>query len=518
MTPNAVQEKYLDVICPRWREDDYTIDGLREQILKARQEGFSTIIAALLFINTYNQPNTNTVVIADNGPNTENLFRKVRTMYDNLPEDKKLPTDYAGKRNLSWPSLRSTYQVLTAGARAAGRSRTIHYLHMSERPFWDNAELLTGLLPTVPADGAVFDESTANGEGNEYHEDYKRARAGFSTFTPRFYSWFENPEYSLPAPADFRLIGSVSPADDRERFGDEEALSVKFGLTIDQLYWRRRKMMEPGQGPLFRQEYPSDEEEAFLVSGARFFEAWNPDTHTCLPFDIPAHWKWWGGNDWGVAAPFCFLLGAVDERGNIVVVDEVYQPGLTDAQQAAEVASLLARYGLKRAAGTSPDNSAYSLSPGIFADQSMWFEKRDGGGLGYKNIEAYLAAGLPMLPASKNEQGAWSNVRAYLSRPGRLRVFRGRCPNLIRTMPQMKRNPMHPERMAEVWENKPVEDHAPATLSYLLNGRIVASEPPAPGPQVQAFLTGPGGEDVPIIAPKSLPFALTSYEESEHYE
>lgn len=449
------------MICPGWRVNDYRIDGLREQILKARQEGFSTIIAALLFINTYNQPNTNTVVIADNGPNTENLFRKVRTMYDNLPGDKRLPTDYAGKRNLSWPSLGSTYQVLTAGARAAGRSRTIHYLHMSERPFWDNADLLTGLLPTVPADGAVFDESTANGEGNEYHEDYKRARAGLSTFTARFYSWFENPEYSTPAPPAFEPIGPLSLPDLRERFGDEEGLQAKFALTADQLYWRRRKMMEPGQGPLFRQEYPSDEDEAFLVSGARFFENWNPDKHTCLPFDIPAHWKWICGYDWGYAAPCCLLIGAVDEQGGVYIVDEFYEPRLTNDEQADAVVRKMQQYGIPLGNLTA-------------ADQSMWSLKQQATGLGKADVEAFHAKGLGFVPAQKNEQHIWNNVRQYLHDDA-LKVFRGRCPNLIRTLPQMKHDPTKPERLAEHWEGKSVEDHAPATLGYLLGTRIRAA-------------------------------------------
>lgn len=488
LTPNPVQETYLDLICPNWRQDDYRIDGLREQILKARQEGFSTIIAALLFLNTYNQRNVNTVVIADDMDNSENLFKKVRTMYDNLDDSKKLPTDYAGKRVLSWPALKSSYQVLTAGKKAAGRSRTINYLHMSERPFWPDSEILTGLLPTVPAEGAVFDESTANGEGNQYHEDYKRAKAGFSTYTPRFFAWFENPEYSLEPPAEFAKTGSKSDAESRERFGDEEMLAARFGLTDAQVYWRRRKMMEPGQGPLFRQEYPSDDVEAFLVSGSRFFEDWHPDVHTCLPRDIPAHWYHIAAYDWGYAAPCCLLLGAVDELGNVVIYDEMYDVKVDNDDQAQNVHALLDQYGLfdrsKQGIATGSTVIKYRLPLGIAADSSMWAVKRKETGQGYSDVDAFHRKGLPFRQAVKNEQGAWSNVRKFLAKPGGLTIFRGRCPNLIRTMPMMKHNPLHPERMAETWENKPVEDHAPATLSYLLNQHLKPAEKPYDGPSM----------------------------------
>lgn len=74
------------------------------------------------------------------------------------------------------------------------------------------------------------------------------------------------------------------------------------------------------------------------------------------------------------------------------------------------------------------------------------------------------------------------NVRRYLSliddheekKVPFLRVIRGRCANLIRTMPLQNHDEHNPEDM-----DTKLEDHAPDTLRYLLSGRPEPSVRPA---------------------------------------
>lgn len=466
LAPNRVQAAYLDQICPAWRAGDYTLHGAREMILKARQFGFSTLIGALFFLNTYNTPNTNTIVIADNLDNTEALFRKVKLFYDGLADDKKLRTTTYSRRMLQWPDLGSTYQVLTAGRKGAGRSRTVHNLHMSERPFWESDAILTGLLQTVPPGGNIFDESTANGEGNDFHSDYRTAERGESPYEARFFAWFEHDEYQTPPPPGFAPVTVGAAPALLGRYGDEAKLARDHTLTDAQLFWRRNKIQEPGMGSMFPQEYPSDPVEAFRVSGSRFFDDWDEDVHVCLPFDIPAHWVPLAAYDWGFAAPCCLLIGYVDEFGGVVIADEVYAPKLTNDEQAERVVRTLAGHGL-------PKNLW------VNADQSMWQRKNQQSGVGKADVEDFHRRGLNFAPAAKNGTAAWSVLREYLAATmpdgtAKLRVFRGRCPNLVRTMPLMKHDDKKPEEMDDTGE-----DHAPATAAYLLNRHIA----PAPAPQ-----------------------------------
>ena len=257
--PNQVQVKYLDDLCPEWREGKFDLHGLRELILKARQQGFSTLILAIYFCITLNEDNTQTVVIAHDTNSTVLLFQMVKRFYDHLPAEKKLPTKYANRREFLWEDTGSYFFVGTAGSGEFGRGGTINNIHASEVAFWLLGEdIVAGLLQAVPTDGNIFVESTANGIGNYYQTEYELATNGDSVFTPRFFAWFENPEYRLPVTADFK------------RTEEEESLVAKHGIDDEQICWRRVKVKELRER--FPQEYPATPEEAFISSGHPYFD------------------------------------------------------------------------------------------------------------------------------------------------------------------------------------------------------------------------------------------------------
>lgn len=257
--PNAVQVKYLDELCPEWRKGIFDLKGLRELILKARQQGFSTLILAIYFCLTLNEDNTQTIVIAHDINSTVLLFQMVKRFYEHLPADKKIPTKYANRREFMWDEIGSYFFVGTAGSGEFGRGGTINNIHASEVAFWSLGEdIVAGLLQAVPTDGNIFVESTANGIGNYYQIEYEAATNGDSVFTPRFFAWFENPEYRLAITAPF------------VRTDEESALAERFNLDDEQLNWRRVKSKELREK--FPQEYPSTQEEAFISSGHPYFD------------------------------------------------------------------------------------------------------------------------------------------------------------------------------------------------------------------------------------------------------
>ena len=267
-TPNAIQRRYVLLLDPEW--DGKSIPnmpaGLRELILKGRQFGFSTLIDLLIFAIAMTTPNTNAVVIAHDAESTEKLFRAVRRAYDSLPPHKRATTKYSNKRELLWGDINSTFYVGTAGAKDFGRSSTIHLLHCTEVSKWPDAEkLLTGLLQAVPESGMVWIETTANGFGDYFCTEYWRAKEGKSSYASRFFPWFEHAEY--------RRDPAKSPAPDAEDLKIEPQLVAAFGVDEWQLAWRRWKKSEPGMGGKMAQEYPSTDEEAFILSGDPYFDA-----------------------------------------------------------------------------------------------------------------------------------------------------------------------------------------------------------------------------------------------------
>ncbi|MEG1998062.1 MAG: hypothetical protein RR051_06430, partial [Clostridiales bacterium] len=163
------------------------------------------------------------------------------------------------------PGLRSKIVIETAMNKEAGRSSTIHNLHISELAFWPHpAETMTSVMQTVPNEPGtcVIIESTANGVGGLFYEEWQKAGRGESPFVPLFFPWYEMREYTMPVPEDF------AAAD------DERALQEKYHLTGGQLAWRRWCIQANCHGDLdlFHQEYPASPHEAFIASGRPVFD------------------------------------------------------------------------------------------------------------------------------------------------------------------------------------------------------------------------------------------------------
>lgn len=249
----------------------------RDIILKPRQLGFSTLTIARFFECVINEENVTAVIIAHDSDSTLKMFQAVQLMYERLPESKKEQLNngknkpkYGSKKEFFFQGNNSRIYVGTAGSDKFGRSQTINYLLCSEVAFWPNPEeLMTGLLQAVPYDGEIVIESTANGVGNYYHQTYEDAKKGANNWTAHFYAWFQHPEYKLTL-ADGEVI---------ELDSEEKELAEKYSLTLEQIKWRRWKIAEMPQTPdrskedMFKQEYPANDLEAFLMTGTPVFNA-----------------------------------------------------------------------------------------------------------------------------------------------------------------------------------------------------------------------------------------------------
>ena len=275
LAPNPVQVGYLDELLPAWRAGEIRMARLRELLLKARQFGFTTLIEALFFLDTVNNRNTTTVVVAHEAESTEKLFRMVRQFYDGLPPEKRPRTRYSNKRELFFEDLNSTIYVGTAGARDFGRSSTINNLHLTEVAFYPDAEeLLGGLLQAVPDGGNVFMETTANGVGEYFHQEWERSERGDSSYDHRFFAWWRHAEYSWDpeTPEEIALAARLEARLTQSDLREEATLREAYGLSEGQIRWRRRKRAEPGMRRKFPQEYPANAQEAFVASGNPYFD------------------------------------------------------------------------------------------------------------------------------------------------------------------------------------------------------------------------------------------------------
>lgn len=236
---------------------------VRAIILKGRQQGCSTYTEARFMWRVTHSKGVRAFILTHEETASQNLFEMAKRYYDNLPSPIKPSISAINAKELHFDKLDSGYKIGTAGNKSVGRSQTNQFFHGSEVAFWPNAaEHAKGILQTIPnSDGTeIIYESTANGVGNFFHEQWKLAESGESDFIPIFIPWFWQDEYR-------RKISDVFDATD-----EEVNLQRLYGLDNEQILWRRKKITELSAGGLdgskaFMQEYPMNAVEAFQVSG-----------------------------------------------------------------------------------------------------------------------------------------------------------------------------------------------------------------------------------------------------------
>ena len=252
-----------EYIHSKLEEQKHKTGKVRAIILKGRQQGASTYVEGRFIKNTTFNRGVRAFILTHDGEATNALFEMTERYYQNLPVHVKPSLGASNAKELHFDKLDSGYKIGTAGNKAVGRGQTIQYFHGSEVAFWVNAsEHTKGVLQAVPdlPDTEVILESTANGVGNFFHEQWKKAEKGLSEFIPIFVPWFWQTEYKKVVPEDIVFTN------------EEIELSEQYDLTREQLFWRRNKIYELSADgadgeKAFKQEYPMNAAEAFQVSG-----------------------------------------------------------------------------------------------------------------------------------------------------------------------------------------------------------------------------------------------------------
>ena len=130
-------------------------------------------------------------------------------------------------------------------------------------------------------------ESTANGTGNFFQREYDAAKLGRSQFEALFIPWFDIDLYSQPfdsedEKADFAIElwknrKNESVLTNREESGKYLWYLWEKGATLEAIHWYVEERKKYEDHALMAAEYPSDDEEAFVHSGARVFDKYKVD-------------------------------------------------------------------------------------------------------------------------------------------------------------------------------------------------------------------------------------------------
>lgn len=246
-------------------------------VLKARQVMISTATAAHFFQECAFNPGQKALIVAHEGDASQNIFGYYEQFQSNYEPFRgvigTLPVDRSTAKLLSYEGG-GYIKVATANNIKTGRSFSLRHLHLSEYAFYRDAKtLMTGLMQCVPDDPEtmVVIESTANGVGGEFHRLWQEANDPTveTEWVPFFFAWWEHPEYSI------ELTTAQIAAFQQTLTPEELELRSAYHLTIGQLAWRRWAIRNKcgGSADTFKQEYPSNPEEAFLTTGRPRFSA-----------------------------------------------------------------------------------------------------------------------------------------------------------------------------------------------------------------------------------------------------
>ncbi len=245
----------------------------RDLILKPRQKGVSSWIEADQTIDCVRRP-VNAAVISHEKEATKRLLAKTKYFLSNL--EIKPAIKYETKQDIFFEKTEANFYIGTVGQKAVGRGDTLHRVHLSEAAYFENAkQIVAGITEAMPLAGSqLFVETTANGRGGWFYDEWQAAKSGHSVYAAHFFPWFFDDEYRLSLD-DLKML-KISPEviarlSEQKWTEEEGALIKKYHLAPEQIFWRRYKIWNLGE--FFLQEYPEDDITCFLQSGRPVFKS-----------------------------------------------------------------------------------------------------------------------------------------------------------------------------------------------------------------------------------------------------
>ena len=189
------------------------------------------------------------------------------------------------------------------------------------------------------------------------------------------------------------------------------------------------------------------------VFEGQFFPEFDSSVHICDPHTIPSSTQKFIALDYGLDMLAALLVG-IDAEGNIWIIREICESGLT-LSEAANRVSLLADGQNVEFAVCSPD---------------LWNRRQDSGKSGFEIMQA--VRGMPPMRAADDRRiPGWRILREYLAAKGDHPYIRisSRCKDLINSLPALI---CDPKREEDASSSPHRITHSPEALRYAVMSRI----------------------------------------------
>ena len=273
---NAPQRRLLAVM------EQQRVEGrpVRVILLKARQWGGSTLVQMYMaWMQLVRHKGWNSLICG----HLQGTSKGIKSMYnlmlrhyppEMLDDETDVPrfTRLEGQSNVQQITARDCLVVMgSSRSEDAARSFDISMAHLSEVAFWQESAMhspddlvrsVCGSIVLKP-DTVVVLESTANGVGNYFHDEWLRAGLERSDKEQVFVPWHEIDIYSKPVDNAEALW---------QEMDDYEHMLWDDGCTLEQINWYHHKRKEHRSHEHMMAEYPSNASEAFSLTGNNPFD------------------------------------------------------------------------------------------------------------------------------------------------------------------------------------------------------------------------------------------------------
>ena len=293
---NAPQRKLIGAF-EKMREEGLPI---RVVLVKARQWGGSTATQLyMLWIQLMRRMGFNSIIVGHQSSSTEEVITMAKRALDGYPRhllaaegealgEKEKPYVSGGLSRSALSIPRRNFRIKAGSAERPDSSRGGDYalVHLTEVGLWKKTQgkspediiraATSGVL--LRPETMIVMESTANGVGTFFHKEYEAARRGSSIYRPVFVAWYEIEEYTMPV-ADPEAMArrivrerdcTFSP-DDRFPTGRYVWELWEAGASLEAIAWYETTRAGYNNPDQMLSEYPSNDMEAFVNSGAHVF-------------------------------------------------------------------------------------------------------------------------------------------------------------------------------------------------------------------------------------------------------
>ncbi|MDR2684543.1 MAG: hypothetical protein LBB53_04080, partial [Prevotellaceae bacterium] len=261
------------------------------QILKAKQQGFSTYIQMFMqYVQTIHEVRWNSVICAhvrDAAINVRAMYKDAIRMMPAIDGKKMTMHDFERTQNIQIVPQRGTRITIGIATEPENvRSQNLKMVHLSEEAFFPETEInnpkkIEGALNSSRSHGRhtmFVRESTANGVGGFFYDQWQLAKDDKTAFYPHFSAWYNSETKEILFDGTYyQHNGKKKKGTISDFIADLNEYELNLWknnkrCTLENLNWYRLELATSPSIEMMRQENPSNDIEAFQNSGTPVFK------------------------------------------------------------------------------------------------------------------------------------------------------------------------------------------------------------------------------------------------------